>query len=273
MASKDLSKKELKAAFDAKRLGGYQGFDPDELVLPEDPTHPLYDPRVARPPDESLARSIDQDGVLQPIRVWKDEEGRPLVVVGRRRTRAARLVKQWRKERKDPEPVLVPAVNTKGDPETLFGYSVTENELRVNDTPIQKARKAQRQANGGVPVATIATRMGVSQHTVFDWLTLVDLDSSVQKAVDDGLLSANAAKKFKGKTRDEQKTLLQDLLAKDQDSQPEVAKKRKGPSARDVDKEKGKVLPPTRKEIRARLEEKGLPKCCKALLTWVLTGE
>jgi ParB family chromosome partitioning protein len=284
MEDKNGSGAVTKSAFDAKRGGGYFLFDPDELLLQSDKEHPLYDPRIDLPLSEALVLSIDKDGILQPIRVKKDEDGKPLVVIGRQRVKAAREVKKRRKARKDPEPVLVPALVTKGSDEDLLGYSVTENELRKNDSVIQKARKAQRLSNLGMTNKDISVSMGVSEHAVMDWLVLVNLDGSVQKAVDQGKLSASAAKKFKDLGKEQQKELLEQLTEEGdgpvlivegdgKDTGKGKTKKKKKPTAKDVEKKTKGRTAPSRSEIQKRSRDRAYSDDYRDGLLWVLTGD
>ncbi|MCP5863975.1 hypothetical protein NL360_20670 [Klebsiella pneumoniae] len=63
-------------------------FEPENLHLVTDKTHPLYDERVHLPIEEGMVLNIAELGVLEPIVVWKDPEtGLTCVVVGRQRVK------------------------------------------------------------------------------------------------------------------------------------------------------------------------------------------
>lgn len=89
-------------------------FEPEKLHLVTDKTHPLYDERIHLPINEAMVLNIMDQGVLEPIIVWKDpESGLACVVDGRQRVRHTleankRLVKQG------DSPLLVPAVTKRG---------------------------------------------------------------------------------------------------------------------------------------------------------------
>jgi ParB family chromosome partitioning protein len=89
-------------------------FEPENLHLVTDKTHPLYDERIHLPINEAMVLNIMEQGVLEPIIVWKDpESGLACVVDGRQRVRHTleankRLVKQG------DSPLLVPAVTKRG---------------------------------------------------------------------------------------------------------------------------------------------------------------
>jgi ParB family chromosome partitioning protein len=47
-------------------------FEPENLHLVTDKTHPLYDERIHLPISEAMVLNIMDQGVLEPIIVWKD---------------------------------------------------------------------------------------------------------------------------------------------------------------------------------------------------------
>lgn len=55
-------------------------FEPENLHLVTDKTHPLYDERVHLPIEEGMVLNIAELGVLEPIIVWKDPESRCISV-------------------------------------------------------------------------------------------------------------------------------------------------------------------------------------------------
>lgn len=89
-------------------------FEPENLHLVTDKTHPLYDERINLPIDEGMVLNIKELGVLEPIIVWKDpENGLTCVVVGRQRVRhTLEANKLLLKEGKSP--LLVPGVVKRG---------------------------------------------------------------------------------------------------------------------------------------------------------------
>lgn len=79
-------------AKDSKLVYGASGktnvltFEPENLHLVTDKTHPLYDERIHLPISEAMVLNIMDQGVLEPIIVWKDPEtGLSCVVDGRHR--------------------------------------------------------------------------------------------------------------------------------------------------------------------------------------------
>lgn len=121
-------------------------FEPENLHLVTDKTHPLYDERVHLPIEEGMVLNIAELGVLEPIIVWKDPElGLTCVVVGRQRVKHTLEANKLRlKEGKDP--LLVPGVVKRGSANQMAKYMVSENEIRRPDTPLGRAKKNVRRA-------------------------------------------------------------------------------------------------------------------------------
>jgi len=59
-----------KTSFDASRISAFS-FDPDDLVLINDPTHPLYDARIKLPLKPEFVANIKALGVTVPVVVRK----------------------------------------------------------------------------------------------------------------------------------------------------------------------------------------------------------
>ena len=75
-------------AYGASGKTNVLNFEPERLHLVTDRSHPLYDERIHLPLDESMILNIMDQGVLEPIIVWKDPEtGLSCVVDGRQRVR------------------------------------------------------------------------------------------------------------------------------------------------------------------------------------------
>lgn len=80
--------KNSKEAYGASGKTNVLMFEPENLHLVTDKTHPLYDERIHLPLHEPTVLSIMKLGVLEPIIIWKDPEtGRSCVVEGRQRVK------------------------------------------------------------------------------------------------------------------------------------------------------------------------------------------
>lgn len=253
-----------KRVVDGKRFDGYY-MDPDEIkIVGLDDDTPacdelahLYDPRIEMPVDETMIDSIMVFGVTEPVIVTtkKPDFDFAILVDGRSRVRAARIVK----ERTGKE-IRVPVVIRRGDDADLFGVMVTSNEIRRDDTPIVKASKVQRYIHSmHRSPQEAAVTFGVSEAAIFNWLKLLELAKPVQKLVEEGKLSADAASKFHGLPAREQTEKALKLL-----NEAKLGKKATGKRAQAV--ASGKPTAPGKRvvqkilTVRSRDEEKVQPK-------------
>jgi ParB family chromosome partitioning protein len=133
-------------AKDSKLVYGASGktnvltFEPENLHLVTDKTHPLYDERIHLPIDEGMVLNIMELGVLEPIIVWKDPEtGLTCVVDGRQRVKHT-----WRQIslfERGQRPTACSWVVKRGSANQMAKYMVSENEIRRPDTPLGRAKK------------------------------------------------------------------------------------------------------------------------------------
>lgn len=189
-------------------------FDPEDLVLVTDKDSPFYDPRVELSVNDELVANIlyDMQGVLEPVGICKDGTD-PIVLYGRQRVKAARKA-NVKLLKKGLPPLRVPCIIKKGDEANLFGISISENEHRLDDSVIAKAKKLQRYYSFGGTKKGAAEIFGVSQVAIGNWEKILDLASEVIKAIEDGKISASAAAKLSDLPRAEQVEKLKGLLEK-----------------------------------------------------------
>lgn len=128
-----------------------------------------------------LASSIEESGVLQPIVVRPSTGGMYEIVAGERRYRAAKQAGLSR----------IPAVVRELEDKEAFLLSVVENVQREDLNPIEEALAYQRLADEfDDSTAEVAERIGKNRSTVANSLRLLNLDSEVQKLIQDGKVSA-----------------------------------------------------------------------------------
>jgi len=175
------------------------------------PEHPLYDERVKHPLDEGMVRNIMYQGVIEPIIVRKDGDV-PQVVAGRRRTLHAREANRRLREQ-GAETIKLPVLHRKGTDAAMAGIMISENEVRRDDGPLAKARKAAWLEDQGNDAEEIATIFGVTTQAVKNWLALRECDDVVLQAVEDGLLSATAAAKLAKLDRKAQRASWREMQA------------------------------------------------------------
>lgn len=153
-------------AFDAKYLAGFT-FDPDDLHIIFDKKDPLYDPGAHEELKPEFVESIRQLGIGQAVLIRKNADGKPEVVDGRKRVRAARLLNSGSAQFLPNEKIMVPCTTRRGDAPSAYLMTIALNEHRKAPDPrIAKIAKAQRMANLAIPEGDIALALGVSPKTV-----------------------------------------------------------------------------------------------------------
>ncbi|EPH2702541.1 ParB/RepB/Spo0J family partition protein [Klebsiella pneumoniae] len=186
-------------------------FEPENLHLVTDKTHPLYDERVHLPIEEGMVLNIAELGVLEPIIVWKDPEtGLTCVVVGRQRVKHTLEANKLRlKEGKDP--LLVPGVVKRGSANQMAKYMVSENEIRRPDTPLGRAKKMSDQLDRGLDEDDIAVLFGCSVQTVRATLSLLDATQAVREAVEAGTVTVTQARQLADLPPEDQREKVKEL--------------------------------------------------------------
>ena len=208
-------------AFQAPRLNGFR-LDPDEIVIvggdgPNDvgkseggDSHHLYDERVELPLREEFIVNVMTLGVKKNVIVEKIGE-RAYVVDGRQRVRAAREANK--RLAKLGEPLLrVPVVLQTGEEALVMTIGISTNEFNHDDSPLIKARKAQRLRDRGLSDEEIAMAFGVSTKAISNWEKMLSLAPPVKKAVEKGVVSASAAAQLHDLPAAEQKVQLDKLM-------------------------------------------------------------
>lgn len=110
---------------------------PQDLVLVEDKSHPLYQERVHRPADWNMVNDMVARGWMHgTVLVVEDEAGSYLVVAGRGRAKAA--TEAGLKE----IPVVCLGKETAFTHSELKAAMARENERRVDTSPLEKAKDA-----------------------------------------------------------------------------------------------------------------------------------
>jgi len=154
-------------AFTVKKRSSFL-FNPYDLVLITDENDPLYDPRVHLPIDDGLVKNILKFGVVQPVVITK-QLGKPVVIDGRQRVKAAREASAISEDGGGP-PILVQCVYRTGGDESMYGLIVSTNEHRYQESVIDKAKKANHMIDLGCDHETVALSFGVSISTIRNWL-------------------------------------------------------------------------------------------------------
>jgi len=100
-----------------------------------------------------LADSIAANGLLQPITVRADSEGRFMIVAGERRWRAHELA--------GIKTIKAHVVDM--DDQSLAIAAIVENLQRADITPLEEAKAFQRMLDSGLTVEELSRRLGLKQ--------------------------------------------------------------------------------------------------------------
>lgn len=208
-----MSTKNSKDLYNADGRTNLFSFDPEKLIIVEDRNHPLYDERIHLPLDEALVANIQHHGVIEPVILRKNPESGLLEVVdGRQRVRCSREANK-RNKKQGFEPILVPAIVQRGEDSKMAGIMVSANELRTEDTPMNRARKMSKLKDLGNDDDRLALLFGVSKQTVKNYLALLEVSSAVRNAVDSGKIPVSEAYKLAKLDAPQQKETIEKMLA------------------------------------------------------------
>jgi ParB family chromosome partitioning protein len=207
-------------ALGAKGRADVYLFDPDDLVLVEEETSVLYDDRVKGAFKESLVANIlfapdgVPQGVLKPLLLRRNAEtGKCEVVDGRQRTKAAREANR-RLKKQGLEPIRVPGILKRANDARLLGMLISSNEHSTEDSPMNRAKKAQRYIDLGRDEKEVAVLLGTSESTVKNLLRLLEAPAAIRNAVDAGKITTSDAYRLSREEPTEARKKLGELLEK-----------------------------------------------------------
>ena len=191
--------------------GGEEGVDVgglDELLISS------IEPNRYQPRDHfdeealgSLADSIREVGVLQPILVRPTGDGRYELIAGERRWRAARRVGLQ----------TIPALVRETDDSTALEHALVENLHRDNLNPLEEAAAYQQLIEDfHLTHDDVAGRVGRSRASISNTLRLLQLPPSIQRSVQERKISMGHARALLGSPdRAFQEALAKRIVADD----------------------------------------------------------
>lgn len=268
------SKKNSKDIYNATGKSNLLTFDPETLTLVTDPKHPLFDERVNLPVSEPLVLNILAHGVLEPVLVRKNPEtGDVEVVVGRQRVKACREANK-RLKAQGLEPFQIPGIVKRADDGGLAGMVVSENEIREDDSPIGRAKKAQRLFDLGKTEEQIAIYFGCSKQTVKNMVALLECCADVRNAVESGKIPVSEAYKLSKKEPSEQKDIVAKMITASESAKGKRNKSKAVREAAGGSKLRGKREVDYMKElIEEKCADDAFKAAAVAVLEWVLGGK
>ena len=136
-----------------------------------------------------LAASITANGVVQPILVRPQANGRFQLIAGERRWRASQLA----------EKKTIPAILRQVSDEQAMEITIVENLQRADLNPMEQARAFERLGREfHMTQDQISLRTGKDRTTIGNFLRLLKLPMDVQSRVESGELSFGHAKALLG---------------------------------------------------------------------------
>ncbi|WP_194397012.1 ParB/RepB/Spo0J family partition protein [Microbacterium atlanticum] len=155
--------------------------DPHEIVPNPRQPRTNFDPEHFA----ELVHSVREFGVLQPVVVRTNENGQYELIMGERRTRAAR----------EAGLTSIPAVVRDTADEHLLRDALLENLHRSELNPLEEASAYQQLLEDfGITQEELATRIGRSRPQISNTIRLLKLPVPVQQRVAAGVLTAGHAR-------------------------------------------------------------------------------
>ena len=193
---------------------------------------------------QSLADSIREAGVLQPLLVVEDN-GRYRIVAGERRFRAARIAGLS----------SVPCIVRTFTQQEQMEAALIENIQRENLNPIEEAQAIRRlMEDCGYTQEQAAGRLGKSRPAVANLLRLLNLPESVQEMVAAGRLSAGHARVLCGVNGTHLQLALAEKVLAEGLSVRQLEKLAAMPAAPRKDTPAPRVLPLELQDMESRLQ-------------------
>lgn len=168
--------------------------DAEDVVIIEDEKAPLYDERVTAPIEQAHVDNVRHLGVIEPA-VGRRNGDTIEIVAGKARVRWCREASRLNRLAGHP-PIKLPVILRPMDDRTALEVAASENAIRVADTPMAKARKAQRLIGRGFSRMEVGRIFGVGDSAICQWVALLRLTPDLQAAVDLGEIRADVARKL-----------------------------------------------------------------------------
>ena len=155
---------------------------------------------------EELADSIATLGLIQPITVRKESDGKYIIISGERRWRATKLAGKK----------MIPAYIREADDRELHEMALVENIQRQDLNAMEIAISLQRLIDEcGVTQEMVAQRVGKKRSTVANYLRLVQMCPEVQAALKGNLITMGHAKAIAAAPEEAQPSLVKKVVKKE----------------------------------------------------------
>ncbi|MEE1197946.1 MAG: ParB/RepB/Spo0J family partition protein [Acutalibacteraceae bacterium] len=151
-----------------------------------------------------LTDSIKQNGIIQPLSVRPNGEGKYILIAGERRLRAA--ISLGLKK--------VPCIIHRTDEKTAAYYSIIENLQRTDLTVFEEAEGISRLIKEyGMPYSEVAEKLGIAQSTLSNKLRILRLDNTLRERITAAALSERHARALIRLPEEKRKNALDKIIA------------------------------------------------------------
>jgi len=201
---------------------------------------------------QELASSITRHGILQPLIIRSNGQGKYGIVAGERRWRAAKIAGLTH----------VPAIVRSLEELQELELALVENVQRVDLSPLEQALSIQRlREQFSLSSNDIAQRLGKAPSTVTNIERLLKLPAQAQEALRDGLISEGHARSILALATDEEKQAeLLDFIVKNnwsvRQAEQFVVATKKGTHASTVAKKRVESTTPETEKLSQQLGRK-----------------
>lgn len=179
----------------------YKTISIDKIVTNKQQPRTVFDDEKI----EELAKSIKENGLVQPIIVRK-VDGNYQIVAGERRYRACKLANI-----KD-----IPCLITKYDNQEVATLAIIENIQREDLSVIEEAKAYQTlMAMYGYTQNELATKVGKKQSTIANKLRLLKLSQPVKTALDNKKITERHARAMLAVEELKQEKILNEVVKKE----------------------------------------------------------
>ena len=184
-----------------------EGASPSQVAVERIERNPRQPREMFNPEDlESLANSIREHGIIQPLIVSPGQDGKYILIAGERRLQAARQAGLK----------TVPIVTRQANDQQLLELALIENVQRADLNAIEKA-EAYQQLSSEFKLSheMIAARVGKSRAAITNTLLLLDACAAVKQALVDGKITEGHARAIRTLSTKAQEDLLNKIISMD----------------------------------------------------------
>ena len=199
--------KGLAALIDSKEIDNSSSSFREKFDINKITPNP-YQPRMNIDPEEliSIADSIREHGIIQPLIVTKDKSSdNYFIIAGERRFRAAQLAGLK----------YVPIVIKESSPQEMLEIALIENIQRKDLNPLEEANSfLQLQDEFGLSQDEIAQKVGLNRVTITNKIRLLKLPEEVKEVVLNETISEGHARALLGIRDEESLIAASDIIIK-----------------------------------------------------------